>query len=365
MGGTVVTATFLFLPAGERPFRWARVENDVLVEGEGVPPAADEVVAVAPADAVALHWADLPSRSAAQAAAAARLLAAEASAAPVTDLHVAVGEPEDRDGAPSDRSIGVVGAEAMRHWLARLAELGIDPVAVVPAPMLVPAPAEGFARAELGGEGVVRGPASGFADEARITELLTGGSAPVTLGRGEIAAALADPKIWLDLRQGAFARRRKFAIDWRHLRRLAWYAGAILLATLSIDAVRLAKYGFGIDVIEARADALARQGLPRGATVTDSTRQLGERLTGLRGPGQGFTATTAAVFAALQAIPGSELTALSFESNGDLRLGVTTATEAAVTDLKRAIERAGFAVDAGTFTSAGGRVSGEFVVRRR
>lgn len=360
-----MSPTYLFLPQGDRPFRWARVEDGALAEGEGVPDAAADVIAVAPADAVALHWAELPTGSQAQATAAARLLAAEASAAPVADLHVAVGEAEKTGEGGAEHPIGVVGLDRMRGWLADLARVGVDPVAIVPAPMLLPAPAEGWERAELAGEGVVRGPASAFADEARLTELLTGGAAPRTLGRAEIAHALAAPGTALDLRQGPFARRRRVAIDWPLVRRLAWCAAAILLVTLAIDLVRIAKYSFGADLLEARADALARQGLPRGSTVTEPSRQLDERLAGLRGPGQGFTATAATAFSAVQAIPGSELTSLTFESNGSLHLGVTTATEAGVNDLKRAIERAGFAVNAGTFQSAGGRISGEFVVTSR
>lgn len=365
MGGTVVSPTYLFLPHADRPFRWARVEDGALVEGEGVPEAADGIVAVAPAEAVALHWAEFPTRSEAQATAAARLLAAEASAAPVADLHVAVGPVGGGGEGSPERPFGVVGLDAMRRWLAELARVGVDPVAIVPAPMLLPAPAEGYSRAELGGEGVVRGRSSGFADDDLLTGLVTVGVPPATLARADLADLLARPAPLLDLRQGAFAKRRKLSIDWRLLRRLAWYAGAILLMTLAIDLVRVAKYGFAADLLEARADALARQGLPRGTTVSEPSRQLGERLAALRGPGQGFTASAAAVFAAAQAVPGSELTALSFEANGDLRLGVTTATEAGVNDLKRAIERAGFTVDAGTFQSAGGRVSGEFTVRPR
>ncbi len=360
MGRTVVSATYLFLPSGGRPFRWARVEDGALVEGEGVPAEPGEVIAVAPADAVSLHWAELPSRSTAQATAAARLLAADASAEAVSDLHVAIGQ----DG-PGDRPIGVVGVDAMRRWLVDLAQVGVDPVAIVPAPMLVPAPGQGYVRLELGGQGIVRGPATGFADEARLTELVTGGVAPATLGRGEIAAALGRDGWALDLRQGLFARRRKVGIDWRLVRRLGWYAVAILLVTLSISLARLTRYSFGADLLEARADTVAAQGLPRGSTVTNASRQLDERLAALRGPGQGFSATSAAVFAAIQAVPGSELTTLAFEPNGSLRLGFATATEASVTDLKGAIERAGFAVAAGTFQAAGGRVSGEFTVSPR
>lgn len=355
-----MSATYLFLPSGDRPYRWARVQDGALVEGEGVPAAPEDVIAVAPAEAVALHWAELPTRSTAQAIAAARLLAADASAGTVSDLHVAVGD----DGG-GDRPIGVVGLEEMRGWLAELARVGVDPVAIVPAPMLIPAPEQGYARAELGGQGVVRGPAAGFADEARLTELLTGGVAPATLARGEIAAALARSGWSLDLRQGLFARRRKLAIDWRLIRRLCWYAIAILMVTLAISLVRLTRYGFGADMLESRADAIAAQGLPRGTTVTNASRQLDERLAALRGPGQGFSATTAAVFTAMQSVPGSEITALSFDADGSLRLGITTANEASVADLKSAIERAGFGVAAGTFESAGGRVSGEFTVSPR
>ena len=83
--------TLLFLPAGDAGFRWLRVgDGGTMARGDGVPEGDDPIVAVTPADAVTLHWADLPTRSAAQGVAAARLLAAEASAAPVGELHVAV-----------------------------------------------------------------------------------------------------------------------------------------------------------------------------------------------------------------------------------------------------------------------------------
>ena len=89
----------------------------------------------------------------------------------------------------------------------------------------------------------------------------------------------------LNLRQGAFAKRRRRAIDWALVRRLAVIGGLILLATLAIDLVRIAKYSFGADAAEVRADVLARQGLPRGADQGDPDRLLGERLSRLRGPG--------------------------------------------------------------------------------
>lgn len=358
----MTATTLLFLPQGDTGFRWIRIDDDRVVgEGDGVPVSDGNTIAVAPADAVTLHWADLPARSSAQATAAARILAGEASAAAPSEVHVAVG---NEGSASTERPIGVAAMADMRGWLAMLAGAGIDPVALVPAPMLLPRPDEGYARAEIAGVGIVRGATSGFADEARLTELVTRGVAPETLGRSAIERALvaAAAAPLLDLRQGLFARRRRFALDWALIRRLAWLSLAILTVSLAIDLVRIARYSFAADPVEARIATLAVQGLPSGETVTEPDRQLAERLSRLRGPGQGFTTTAAAVFAAVRAVPGAEVTALDFTANGDLRVGVAVEREALATDLKRAIEASGYTVRAGTFQSGAGRVTGEYTV---
>lgn len=361
MGRPDVTTTLLFLPTAHSGFRWLRIGADAtLSEGEGVPLLDEGTIAIAPADAVTLHWAELPSRSPAQATAAARILVGEASAAPMGELHVAIG-----DEGVDERPIGVVSVAAMQNWLSVLEGAGIDPLAVVPAPLLLPRPDEGYAWAEVGGQRIVRGRASAFADEPLLTELVTGGTEPRTVEPEALAAALArqvDAPV-LDLRQGPFARRRRFAIDWRSVRRSAVLALGVLAATLAIDLVRIAKYDFAADALEARSDALAATGLPRGETVTDPDRQLNARLAGVRGPGLGFSRTTAAIYAAVRSVPGSELTALDFQPNGTLRASVAVARESLATDLRRAIEAAGFAVDASVFQSANGRVTGDLTVR--
>ena len=307
--------TLLFLPSGTTGFRWMRLADQRVVdEGEGVPRGDARTdgatIAVAPADAVTLHWAELPSRSTAQATAAARILATEASAAPLAELHVAVG-----DEGRSDRPIGVVGIAVMQGW--------------------------------------------------RLTAIVTGDSPPATIDRATLEAALvaAVAAVPLDLRQGVFARRRRqFALDWPLIRRLAVLAGLILAVTLAISLVRIGKYSFGADMLETQADLAARSGLPRGETVTDAARQLDERLSRVRGPGLGFSTTSAAIFAAVRAMPGTEITALDFQPNGTVRLGVAVEREALATDLKRALEIAGFTVQAGVFQSAAGRVTGELTI---
>ncbi|MCH3092976.1 hypothetical protein K3X08_14780, partial [Listeria monocytogenes] len=67
---------------------------------------------------------------------------------------------------------------------------GIDPDGLLPAPLLLPRPETGYVRADFGGAGVVRGPTSGFADEAGLTDLITGGVRPETLPRDQMEAAI-------------------------------------------------------------------------------------------------------------------------------------------------------------------------------
>ena len=354
--------TLLFLPAhADDAWRWLRLDADAVVtSGEGVPDGdAGEVVAIAPADAVTLHWATLPDRSPAQATAAARILVSDASASGADGLHVAIG-----DEAQAERPIGVVANERMRGWLAALAGLGIDPPTLLPAPLLLPRPEAGYVRADLAGQSVVRGATSGFADEARLTALITGDNAPETLGRdaveAAIAAAVGHPA--LNLRQGQFARRSRRAIDWALVRRLVTLGALTLLVTLAIDLVRIAKYSFAADAAEARAATLAREGLPRGTEQGDADRLLAERLSRLRGPGAGFSATAAAVAEAVRGVAGTEIVALAFEPSGDLRVTIAAEGEAQANQLVARLRDAGFAVTASPFEANGQRLRGDLTV---
>ncbi|MEH3105197.1 MAG: type II secretion system protein GspL [Sphingomonas phyllosphaerae] len=361
----MTAATLLFLPPNDsQPWRWWRIRDDAVErEGEGLPEvtAEDRVVAVAPADAVTLHWATLPARSPAQALAAARVVVSDATAEPAHDLHVAVGR--ERDG---ERAIAVVAPARMAGWLAALARGGVDPAAVVPAPLLLPEPEEGYVRADLGGQVVARGRTTGWADEPVLTGLVTRGETPRLLDRAALRAAAIDAVAApvIDLRQGAFARRRRrTAIDWGLVRRLAVLAGLILLATLAIDVVRIMRYSFGADTIEQRAATIARQGLPRGTGAGDETRMLGERLSALRGPGQGFTRTAAAIYAIVEAVPDTEITALQFEPNGALRVSLSLAGEAQANTVKSRLADAGFSVESSVFQQSAGRLTGDMTVR--
>lgn len=360
-----MTVRALFLPsAADGTHRWIAIEGEAIVaRGEGLPEADDAALTViVPAEDVTLHWAEVSARSSAQASAAARLLVTEASAAPMADLHVAVG-----DEGTAARPIGVVAAHRMRTWLDSLAERGLDPDAMIPAPMLLPRPDAGFVSGDFGGDTVVRGLDCGFADEAGLTPVLTGGMAPKMLERAAleqaVVAAVARPA--LDLRQGSFAKRVAVAFDWQLLRRALWLLAAIVILVFAVALVQITRYSFAADALERRADALARTGLPRGETVNDAGRQLDARLVRMRGNGAGFTQTAATVFEAVQSVPGSEIRTLAFDASGKMRVTLVTQNEGQVTDVSLRIGSHGMAVTQSVFSSGAGRVSGELTVAPR
>lgn len=362
------TLALFIPPTADAPWRWIAVRDGAVVaRGDGLPspdqPSDTHIAAVAPADAVALHWADLPDRSAAQAITAARLLVAEASVSPLGDLHVAVGREADVASSP----IAVVAVARMSSWLTALAEAGFAPVSVVPAPMLLPRPDEGYVVGDFGDGRVVRGTTSGFADEEGLTALIVG-DAPLTLLdrdalESAVVAALADPP--LDLRQGPFALHRRAAIDWVLARRLAWLVAAILAVTLAITLVSIVRYNLSAASLEAQADAVARQGLARGEAVDDAARQLGDRLTRLRGGGAGFSQTAASVAAAVAAVPGAEITGLAFDPAGKLNVRLAVQSQGQIADVQSRLAAAGFSAEGGTFAGSTGRIAGVLTVTPR
>ncbi|WP_156678584.1 type II secretion system protein GspL [Sphingomonas profundi] len=366
----------LFLDDGLTPPRgWMRLRDGAVIARGGagaVPPPADEagdpdrdgderVVLIVPGEDVVIHWIELPALSPAQAIAAARLAAGEVSAAPAERLHVALGA-----AGGETRAVALVAPERMAAWLAQAQALGLDPDAVLPEPLLLLPPEEGIVRWAQGGLHLLRGPAVALAAEPALAALMADGSivavddAAVEAGLG--AALAAAP---LDLRQGPFARRRRWRIDWPLVRRLALLGGFILLAILAVQIVLILKYSFAADRLEREVAGVARSALPRVATIDDAPSQLSGRLAELRGAGLGFSASAAAVFAAVRDTANVELSALAFDEGGALRVTATAADAADIAALARRIEAAGFAVDSGDVRPGGGRQIAEITVRGR
>jgi len=236
----------------------AVAERGTELEPVQAPGQSGAVAAIVPGDEVAIHWLELPGGLApAQAVAAARLMALEVSAQPIGEMHVAIG-PEAEGSAL--RCVALAPLLTMTEWIGRLQALGLDPDLIVPEPLLLPVPEEGFVRYALGGASLYRGPTEAFAIEPHLAEIALAGRAAETVDDAAFEAGLAAAvgRLPVNLRQGAFAKRRRWVIDWRRVRRLAQLALAILLVTIAIQIAsptritRLAPY-----LTAARPNAMA------------------------------------------------------------------------------------------------------------
>ena len=331
----------VFADEGGALGRWLLIDGGSVVDrgdaSGGLPPAARTILAV-PGAQVSIHWLALAGDLApAQAAAAARLMLADAAAAPLAEMHVAVGRAE-QGLAPA----ALVPAARMTAWLAAL-----DADSVVPAPMLLAPPASGFVRRDQGSLADYRGPAAAFSIEPDLAEALTGDAAVAALDEAAFEAGLPSlvdaPS--LDLRQGPFARRRQWRLESTSWRRIAALALALVAITLIVQVATLLRYAFAADRVEAEAAALGQPGAGPGD------------------PRPGFGPLAAGLFEAVRSTPNVELSRIDYRRDGSLVATVVLDNPAPLPALRARIEAGGLASEASAVRSAGGRPTADVTVR--
>jgi general secretion pathway protein L len=321
------------------------VDGEIWSRGEAGSeiPAARRVVLAVPGEEVSLHWLDLAEDLApAQAAAAARLMLADASAEPLSAMHVAVGRAERGRTAAA-----LVSAARIEDWLAAASLAGIDVDAIVPEPLLLAAPEAGFLRRDQGELADFRGQAAAFTLEPEFAEPLVGDAAVAKVDEGAFEAALA-PQLaapMVNLRQGPYARRRQLRVERRRLRRIALFAIVLAVLSLAVQIATILAYTYGADRLEAQAEALAP---PAGPADPD-----------LRPP---FGAVAAALFAAVQATPQAEIFGLDYRADGTLVATVTADNPATLTALQERLAASGLSVTPGESRTAGGRMSSQLTL---
>lgn len=321
------------------------VDGEIWSRGEAgsALPAARRVVLAVPGDEVSLHWLDLAEDLApAQATAAARLMLAEASAEPLSAMHVAVGRAEQGRTAAA-----LVPAARIEDWLAAAGLAGIDVDAIVPEPLLLAAPEDGFVRRDQGTLADYRGPAAAFTLEPELAEALVGDSAVDQVDERTFEAGLA-PQLAapvVNLRQGPFARRRQLRFERQRLRRIGLFVLALAVLTLAVQIATILAFTYGADRLEAQAEALAPAAGPADPE--------------LRPP---FGAVAAALFAAVQSTPQAEIFGLDYRSDGTLVVTVTADNPATLTALQERLAASGLNVTPGESRTAGGRLSSQMTL---
>ena len=349
--------------------RWLRIVQDEVIAwgeavGDALPVQEDEtVVGVVPGDDIVVRHMALPDLAELQANAAGRLIAGEASAVPVEALHIATGLPD----AEGMRDVVTVEAARVTQRLVDLARLGLDPDHLLAAPLMLPRPVQGFVIGDLGGGAVIRGRDTAFSDDPALTPLLTEGQVLLALDRASIeqgvVAAVAHP--WPDLRSGVFAKRRRWPLDAQRLRQLARLAliwGVLVLASQLVAVVRLNAQA---SRLETGSRVLAASILPPGTVVTDPVVQVQAHLASVQGAGGGMRPLAVALVSAVDAVPGADLSSMTFDATGTLRATVRGSTPADLDAVTARLTSAGYGSVDGPIVPGPGKPYRDVVVRAK
>lgn len=348
-------------PDGSERARLRIDEAGAAPAGEA-PPANARVSLAVPGEQVAIHWLPLdPSLTPLQAAAAARLMLAELSAQPLSEMHVAAGGEED-----GLRCVVLVPGAAMEAWLGHARLNGFDPALIIPEPLLLPVPEEGFLRLNGAPRPIYRGRASAFGMEDDLAGLLVGDQRVETIERETFEAALR-PRLQsplVNLRQGAFAKRRAWRIDTTRARRIAALTAALILLTIVIQIADTMRYTLGADRAEAEARQISVSILGPGAGTAGPER-MQQRLAALGGGGLGFNAAASELFGAVRATPNAELASLAYDPSGVLRATVRADTPDTLGQLVQRLDSGRFRAEAAPARMEGGRQVAQLAMRPR
>ncbi len=302
-------------------------------------PPTRQVLAVPGTDCLAL-WLELPARNPAQALAAARLLIEDHVASVREPLHIAIAPLPP--GAEKRLLVAVESAR-MQDWLDRAAALGMTPDAVVPAPLLLPAPTtdapDAVTIAHHDGHWLICGEHLAFAAEPSLAEQVIGTRPRLLLPDADIALAMGARTPPINLLQYQFAPTPSRREGWPAYRRAAVLAGLLALSPLLVLAAQALRYELGARSLESRAAQQARAVVPAIGEDDDPLPPIRARLTELRAA-DAFTRRATALFTAIEAIDGTELDALTY-AGGELQATVAHGDATKLDRLRAALAETG------------------------
>ena len=318
-------------------------------------------VALAPAAAVRLDFAERPQGASTdrQAAAVASVEAQRSSLGGPETLHSV-----SRAGPEGEITTAIVAASLMQQWLDWALSAGADPDHIVPAAALLPL-GEGWTSASFGEDEVIGRTGLVMPFEPGLAERLVGESEIALLDAGSVeaaivAAAVAPP---LDLRTGLFARRRRLFVDRRRIRELLLLAAVIPLLILVWAMVAIVKLNQSTAELDRQSLAVAERTLGRTVTLETAESALSERA-GASAMG-GLMAPLTELLNLLQAEDSVSATGLSFSPDGTLSTTLASPTLEPVNRVIVALQRDGYRITAVTRQSPDGRAMVDTTIRSR
>ncbi len=352
--GATGATLIAFADAAGVPQSWRLLSGGAVIgRGDDLSQLPDQqpwvrTVLAVPGTDVTLHWVDLAENlTPVQAAAAARIRLADELPDAIGEVHVAAGRRENGLTA-----IAVAPAARMTAWLEGATLRGMEPDVILPAPMLLMPPGEGLVCYRSNeGPPDYRGTARAFSIEDELAPLVLGDTHVSEVGddvrEAGFGPALANPPI--NLRQGAFARRREFVVDAGRVRWLVTLGLILLIVSLLIQIATIMRTTWAADRYEAEAKEVRRTAGAPGAQARPASYGL----------------VASALFGALQEMPTAQLSQLTYQPDGSLRASLLADSQATIDALRGRIETRGVQAAGGPPTNLGGRAAGEITIRPR
>jgi general secretion pathway protein L len=365
---------YVIMPAAEPDVQphWLRVVDGQIVQRGRGPnwrhPAEEaenddvegRVLLVLPPHVTTLHWIACPGMTLRQGAAAARLMALEASIGATGQLHASALE----SGAAEEPHIVAVASDsAMAHWVDWCEDHGVPRASLVPAPLLLPVPDDGFVRGRVGPTDVVRGRDTAFDGNEPAAPLILGDAPVNQLQLGDVESSLisalyAPP---LDLRQGAFARSKARLFEADRLRRLGALLGLIIIVALLVTVVKIVKLNLEASSLDDKTVTLAKGVDPSISDAAEAQQKITARLA-MRGGSGGFTGVMAGLMSAMRSSPTVVLTSVNQGADGAFRVQLAGARAEDINEVLITLQEAGWRISANAVQQQGGRLVADIMV---
>ena len=357
----------LFVPSmPDHATAWWKIIDGQIVSRSGTaaragmePGAGDDmpVMLVVPSSSATMRRIDLPAdMPPAQTRTVAARMAREASIEDGDGLHAV--------SALNGGHVAVAARGDVAHYIAWAREQGVDPEVIIPAWALIAEPEEGFVRAQLNGEDILRGKGIAASVAEPWTESLAAGEQVHALDANDVdhmvLSAFAAPPI--NLRAGEFAKPRKSGVDASYLKRLAMWAAFIALVTLLISLALIAKYHWSASRLDAKTVEAARSVLSAANDAKLVEEELDRMLSQRGAGGFGFTGPAAGLITAMQGVPGVSLTTLSRGDDGLVHATLASARADDINKVLLDIQAAGYTITATSSADPGGRVVAQITV---
>lgn len=358
---------FLFLPAvplaGEAspPPAWQLADDDGMI-ASGIDDDwrtyrdAARVIGLVPASVCPVSFHTFPDLTPAQAAAAARLAAQGAALGDPASLHCVA-------GAGDPVPVATVTHDQMRAWTTWCADQGVTLHALVPAALLVPS-GEGWTRAQLAGETVVRGPEHSFAADGDWAAAVLDGQAvsdvePGVVNDRLLAWAQAVP---LDLLTGTWRPARQWGIAPAMRRLLGRLALGLAIVTLAIPAVHYVRLHQAEGQADAAALATASKAGVSAPSASAAEAELDRRISAIGGP-LALSVPASALLSAMRDVPGVRAERLAHSGDGTLSLTLAAPRTEDINRVLIALQNQGYRITAQPMTAADGLQKGMITVR--